>query len=64
MARVKKVKTEQEIIAKYSKLVDKKISDYWDKPMAELWKALDKLKARMKKELMENGFESQGDNLD
>lgn len=55
MAEVKKKLTQAEIEAKYSRLIDKTIKRMGDKTMPELWKTLDKLKARMQKECAREG---------
>lgn len=64
MAKAKRTDAKSMIERKYSKKVDKLLKEYWDKPMGELWKALDELKAKMKIELEEKGLDGKGDIVD
>lgn len=52
----RKPKTLTTIENKYSRLVEKLFKRYADRTMGELWKKLDELKAKMKKELEEIGI--------
>ena len=59
MARAKRIKTKENVIAKYDRKVRKLLNEYQDKTMGELWAELDKLKAKMAEELKEFGIESE-----
>ena len=56
MARAKRIKTKESVIAKYEKKINKAINKNWDKTMGELWEELDKIKKQMAEELKEFGI--------
>ena len=56
MARTKRIKTKESVIAKYERKIRKTINKNWDKSMGELWAELDIIKAKMAEELKEFGI--------
>lgn len=56
MARAKRIKTKESVIAKYERKINKAINKNWDKTMGELWEELDKIKKQMAEELKEFGI--------
>lgn len=56
MARAKRVKTKESVIAKYDRKVRKIVNANWNKTMQELFDALDPIKKQMAEELKEFGI--------
>lgn len=56
MARAKRIKTKESVIAKYDRKVRKIVNANWDKTMQELWDALDPIRKQMAEELKEFGI--------
>lgn len=56
MAKAKRIKTKESIMAKYERKCRKILNKNWDKTMADLWADLDKVKEEMAVELAEIGI--------
>ena len=63
MARAKRVKTKESVIAKYDRKIRKVVNENWNKTMGELWEALDPIREQMAEELKQFGIEDTKSNV-